>query len=119
MASLDASGGVPGLRSAMQAHGGLDPANLRSLVIVGAAVEGQRLARICKAHGIGIEAVVDDDPRKSGSDIAGLSVAPVETLTGLPKSTPIVIASHRVLHIIRRLRGLGFETVVPFAMLQV
>jgi FkbM family methyltransferase len=120
LTGLDRSGGVQGLRSAMQArHGGLDVANLRSLVIVGAAVEGQRLARICQAHDIRIDAIVDDDPRKSASVIAGLSVAPVATLTALPKSTPIVVASHRVLRITQRLRDLGFKTVVPFAMLQV
>ncbi len=40
-------------------------------------------------------------------------------LERLSKSTPIVIASHRLLHGTQRLRALGFETVVPFAMLQV
>jgi FkbM family methyltransferase len=120
LAGLDGSSDVRDLRSAMQAHHvRLDAANLRSIAIVGAAVEGQRLAHICKAHNITIDAIVDDDPRKSGSAIAGVSVAPVETLTALPKSTPIVVASHRVLQITRRLRDLGFETVVPFALLQV
>ena len=120
LAGLDGSSDVRDLRSAMQAHHvRLDAANLRSIAIVGAAVEGQRLAHICKAHNITIDAIVDVDPRKNGSDIAGVSVAPVETLTALPKSTPIVVASHRVLQITRRLRDLGFETVVPFALLQV
>jgi FkbM family methyltransferase len=120
LAGLDGSSDVRDLRSAMQAHHmRLDAANLRSIAIVGAAVEGQRLAHICKAHNITIDAIVDDNPRKSGSAIAGVSVAPVETLTALPKSTPIVVASHRVLQITRRLRDLGFETVVPFALLQV
>jgi FkbM family methyltransferase len=120
LAGLDGSSDVRDLRSAMQAHHmRLDAANLRSIAIVGAAVEGQRLAHICKAHNITIDAIVDDNPRKSGSAIAGVSVAPVETLTALPKSTPIVVASHRVLQITRRLRDLGFETAVPFALLQV
>ena len=43
----------------------------------------------------------------------------MQTLTELPKSTPVVIASHRVLRVTQRLRDLGFKTVVPFAMLQV
>ena len=43
----------------------------------------------------------------------------VQSLTALPKTTPVVIASHRVLRVTQRLHGLGFKTVVPFAMLQV
>ena len=41
------------------------------------------------------------------------------TLATLQKSTPVVIASHRVLGVVQRVRGLGFTTVVPFATLQV
>ena len=119
LAGLDRSGGVSGLRISMQAHSGLDVENLRSLAIVGAAPEGQRLARICEARGIKIAAIVDDDLAKRELVVAGLPVAPVQTLAELPMSTPIVIASHRVLGIAQRLRGFGFTTVVPFAMLQV
>ncbi len=120
LAGLDRSDGLQGLRSAMQAHhGAIDVANLRSLAIVGVASEGQRLARICETQKIKIDAIVDDDLRKRGSIGAGLTIEPVQALAQLPKSTPIVIASHRVLDVTRRLRGLGFETVVPFAMLQV
>ena len=103
----------------MQSHGGLDVKNLRSVAIVGAAPEGQRLARICAARGIKIDAIVDDDPAKKDLIVAGLRVAPIQTLTELPKSTPVVIASHRVLRATQRLRDLGFNYVVPFALLQV
>ncbi len=104
----------------MQARsGGVDVANLQSLAIVGAGPEGQRLARLCAARNIRIDAIVDDDPAKSGMIVGGRRVAPVESLTGLSKSTAVIIASHRVLRVTRRLRDLGFKTVVPFAMLQV
>ena len=119
LAGVGAAGGLPGLRNAMQAHAGLDVKNLRSLVIVGAALEGQRLARVCVEQGIKIDAIVDDDPAKRDLVVAGLRVAPLQTLTELPKSTPVVIASHRVLRAAQRLRDLGFNCVVPFAMLQV
>ena len=89
-------------------HTTLDVKNLRSLAIVGAAGEGQRLAHICEAQGIKIEAIVDDDPAKRELVVAGLQVTPVQTLAALPKSTPIVIASHRVLRVTQRLRELGF-----------
>jgi FkbM family methyltransferase len=119
LTGLAAAGGVAGLRDGMRAHTGLDAKNLRALAIVGAAPEGQRLARICEAGGILIAAIVDDDPAKQKSIVAGVPVAPVQTLASLPKSTPIVIASHRVLSAAQRLRGMGFTTVVPFATLQV
>jgi FkbM family methyltransferase len=108
------------MRETMRAyHTTLDVKNLRSLAIVGAAGEGQRLAHICQSQGIKIDAIVDDDPAKRELVIAGLQVTPIQTLAALPKSTPIVIASHRVLRVTQRLRELGFKHVVPFAMLQV
>jgi len=119
LAELAASDGPSSLRDAMRTHSGLDIENLHSLAIVGAAPEGRRLARICEAEGVGIDAIVDDDPAKRDLLVAGLRVAPVQSLTALPKSTPIVIASHRVLRVTRRLRALGFTCVVPFALLQV
>jgi FkbM family methyltransferase len=120
LSDVDASGDAHGLRSAMQARtGGFDAANLQSLAIVGAGPEGNRLARLCATRNIRIDAIVDDDPAKNGVTVGRRRVASVESLTELPKSTVVVVASHRVLGVTRRLRGLGFKTVVPFAMLQV
>ena len=119
LSGIAAMGGLRRLRDAMQSRSAFDVANLRSLAIVGAALEGRRLAQICTAQGIRVDAIVDDDPAKKGLPVAGLPVAPVQALAELPKSTPIVIASHRVLRVTQRLRDLGFTTVVPFAMLQV
>src|ERR1700684_4090666 len=116
---LGAASRAAGLRGAMRGHSDLDAANLQSLAIVGAAPEGRRLARICKARGIRIDTIVDDDPAKAKLAVEETQVALVQTLTELPKSTPIIIASHRVLRVTQRLRNLGFRTVVPFAMLQV
>ena len=118
LSGLDKAGGLAGLRHAMN-HGVLDIGNLRSLAIVGAAPEGQRLARICEAQNIRIHAIVDDDPAKKGTMVEGLPVAPIGTLAEIAKATPVIIASHRVLGATQRLRAIGFETVVPFAMLQV
>jgi FkbM family methyltransferase len=119
LAGLTAAGALSDLRDTMQRHSALDVANLQSLAIVGAAPEGRRLARICRACSIRIDAIVDDDPAKTGLVVEGVSIAPVQTLSDLPRSTPVAIASNRVLRVTQRLRGLGFETVVPFAMLQV
>ena len=117
---IDAYGGIRGLQQAMRVHnGGLDAQTLQACAIVGAAPEGQRLAKICAGRNTKIEAIVDDDPTKAGLSVAGRRVAPVQSLLDLPKTVPVVIASHRVLGITRRLRNFGFKTVVPFAMLQV
>ena len=119
LSGLDAVGGLPHLRDEMRARSGLDVANLKELAIVGAAPEGQRLSRICRARGIKIAAIVDDDLSKRESIVVGMPVAPVQALAGLQKSTPVIIASHRLLGVARRVRDLGFITVAPFAMLQV
>jgi FkbM family methyltransferase len=105
------------LRDALESTS-LAVSSLDSIAIVGSAGEGQRLAHICVTNNIKIDAIVDDDRSKVGSVIEGLSVEPTSALTSLPKTTPIVIASHRVLTASKRIRGQGFRTVIPFAALQ-
>jgi FkbM family methyltransferase len=105
------------LRDALQTTS-LSVENLRSIAIVGSAGEGQRLARICASNKIKIDAIVDDDRSKVGLAIEGLLVEPTSALASLPKTTPVVIASHRVLNTSKRLRDQGFRTVIPFATLQ-
>ena len=54
-----------------------------------------------------------------GQQIAGNVVRPVAFLERLDHSIPIVIASHRVLGATERLRALGLNTIIPFAVLQI
>ena len=89
------------------------------IVIVGAGPEGRRLADICKAQGIELAAIVDDDPTKLGLEISGEVVEPTSRLADLDRDIPIIIASHRVLNASKRLSALGFRRVFPFAVLQV
>lgn len=111
---------VSDLRARMSAYNSnLDPRALRELAIVGFAPEGRRLAEICRARGIKIAAIADDDPAKSGMQAGHVTVKPVEALRELSRSVPVIIASHRVLGATRRLRDMGFTLVVPFAALQV
>jgi FkbM family methyltransferase len=100
-------------------NGNFDPVRMTNIAIVGAGPEGLRLAEICSARGIEIEALADDDPRKLGMNILGLKVQSTAFLSGLDRATPIIIASHRVLDATQKLRALGFSTVLPFAALQV
>jgi FkbM family methyltransferase len=102
-----------------QHNGGLDVARLRRIAIVGAAPEGERLARICRQRGIVIAAIVDDDPEKLGRKVGDTTVEPSVKLDDLDRSVPIIIASHRVLGVTQRLRAKGFSTVLPFAALQI
>jgi FkbM family methyltransferase len=120
LADLAGADSLQSLRALMQARlHDMDVGDLRSIAIVGSAVEGQRLARICASKEIEISAIVDDDPNKAGMAVAGRMVEPTDALTRLANDTPIVIASHRVLGAVQRLRNRGFKTVVPFALLQV
>jgi FkbM family methyltransferase len=99
-------------------HHGFDPVGIAKLAIVGAGPEGRRLCEICKAQGITIAALTDDDPGKLGMVLAGAKVEPGARLAELDLATPIVIASHRVLAVTQRLQALGFSMVLPFAALQ-
>jgi FkbM family methyltransferase len=104
----------------LQSHyPGFNVRNVKTLAIVGAAGEGRRLARLCRKHAINIAAHVDDDSTKAGTVIEGLAIASVSTLERLNRTTPVVIASHRLIDATERLRALGFTTVLPFAALQI
>ncbi|MBY0431392.1 MAG: FkbM family methyltransferase [Rhodospirillales bacterium] len=90
----------------------------RRLAIVGAAAEGRRLAALCQAQGIEVAAIGDDSPARHGEIIAGRAVGPLDRLSGLEKDIPVVIASHRPLRTVERLRAMGFQTVLMFLVLQ-
>lgn len=108
------------LRAGLRRHySALDLSHLDEIAVVGAASEGARLAALCRAHGITLVALADQQPSKIGKEVAGHIVHPIDSLERLDRTTPIVIASHRVLGATERLRGLGFKTVLPFAALQV
>ena len=92
---------------------------LHELAIVGDAEEGRRLFVLCAERGISVRAIVDDDPRKHGMVLDSCRVLPTASLDALDRATPIVVASHRVLQPVERLRRAGFTEVAPFALLQV
>jgi FkbM family methyltransferase len=100
-------------------NNGLDPRRFSQIAIVGAAPEGQRLAKICRQHGIRIAALVDDDPAKVGTSVDGTIVGPSSRLDALEPTVPVIIASHRVLGAILRLRASGHSVVFPVAALQI
>ena len=90
----------------------------RRLAIVGGADEGKRLAALCRANGIEIAALADDNPAFAGHEISGVRVTKFADLAALDRDTPIVIASHRTLKATLRLRDMGFRDVAPFVLLQ-
>lgn len=92
--------------------------NLKEIIIVGAAGEGLRLAAICARDGITLRGVGDDNPAMQGMMVEGCQVVSVDALASLDHSIPVVVASHRALLPVRRLRAMGFKTVAPFLMLQ-
>lgn len=89
------------------------------VAILGAAEEGRRLAETCAARGIAVASIVDDDPARLGRRVAGATVMSFASLASLDRSTPVVVASHRLLGAVRRLRAMGFVSVCGSAALQV
>lgn len=111
---------IEALRTALQQrYPAFNPKQLKNLIIIGAAEEGQRLADICETLGIKVIAICDDNPEKQNLTIQNCSVQPISSLTNVDKNIPVIIASHRVLKPFLRLRKMGFEHVAPFAILQV
>lgn len=111
---------VEAMRAALEgSYPGLARRRLGRLAVLGAAEEGERLVRLCARHGLDVVAVCDDNPEKHGLAVAGHRVAPVETLAALDRSVPVVVASHRLLNAVERLRGMGFDQAAPFAVLQI
>src|SRR5581483_8062689 len=96
-----------------------DLKRLIQMAIVGAADEGLRLAELCDKHEIWITAICDDDPKKHGMKAGTITVKPVDALQDVDRDVPVIVASHRVLKALERLKGMGFRHVAPFALLEV
>jgi FkbM family methyltransferase len=104
----------------MQRHNErVDPHAMSRLAIFGAGPEGQRLAAICRERDVGIAVIVDDDPQKVGVFIDDICVERTSRLVNVDRSTPIIVATHRALEPVQKVRALGFPMVLPFAALQV
>tara|TARA_R110001606_G_scaffold363289_1_gene517310 strand:+ start:21151 stop:22329 length:1179 start_codon:yes stop_codon:yes gene_type:complete len=91
----------------------------RRLAILGAADEGRRLAAIAENIGIEVVAIADDNPNRLSTIVGDLKVSSTSDLSLLDADVPVIIASHRPLQSVQRLREMGFETVTMFATLQV
>jgi FkbM family methyltransferase len=96
-----------------------DPKRLIKMAIVGAADEGLRLAELCNRQEILVAAVCDDNPKKQGLKVGATTVKPVDALKDVYRDVPVIIASHRVLKALERIKGMGFKHVAPFALLEV
>lgn len=92
---------------------------LGEIAIVGAAGEGLRLAALCGRHGIVLRGIADDNSAKQSQLVEGCKVTAVEDFDRLDRGTPVIVASHRALLPVRRLRNMGFAYVAPFLLLQV
>ncbi len=99
-------------------NGGFTIEGMLSVIIFGAAGEGERLANICQATGITIVAIIDDNEALAGNVICGIKVKTSDSLEKIDKVITVIIASHRTVNVTVRLRGLGFKTVLPFMALQ-
>lgn len=106
-------------QSLAQRFPGFTSGRLERLAILGAAEEGRRLAELCARHGIEVVTLADDNPGSQGSVVEGHRVVPSTVLTSLDRSVPVVVASHRLLDAMARLRALQFKHVAGFAVLQV
>ncbi|MBI2266470.1 MAG: FkbM family methyltransferase, partial [Armatimonadetes bacterium] len=96
-----------------------DPSNFRRVALIGAATWGAGFVDTCSDHGIDVAGVFDSDPGKQGRDLGGKRICPVEALSGMDPSVPIVIASHRLLSVYDQVKAMGFQNVASLAVLSV
>lgn len=97
----------------------IDFDQLKQLIVLGAAMEGQRLLRLCRELSIEVLAVCDDNPAKQGLWLEGHPVQPLSILENFDKTIPVIVATHRVLGPVRSLRKNGHTAVAAFAVLEV
>ena len=102
-----------------ESYGLRNARDLGPLAIVGSASEGIRFVAACRRQGIEIVGVYDSNPALVGSIIDETIVQPFEAIDLFDKSTPVIVASHRLAGPVRQLRALGFENVIPLAVVQV
>lgn len=120
LSKLDTFKSVDEMRAWLTARNPLlNPKGLKRIVVVGAADEGLRLVELCGKRGVEVVAVCDDNLKKQGLSIGGTAVMPVDALKDIDRNLPVIIASHRVLKALERIRGMGFRHVAPFALLEV
>ncbi len=112
-------GSVEAARKALaDRHPAFAPARLGRLAVVGAAAEGQRFVATCIERGIHVAAVCDDNPKMVGTKVGAATVQPTATLERLDRTIPVVVATHRAMKPVERVRAMGFEAVLPLGVLQ-
>lgn len=112
-------GSVEAARKALaDRHPAFQPVRLARVAVVGAAAEGQRFVRTCAERGIRVAAVCDDNPKMVGKEFAGQTVQPTAALERLDRTIPVVVATHRALKPVERVRAMGFGAVLPLGVLQ-
>ena len=113
-------GSVTALRQRLaDGHPGLEAGRLGRMIVVGAAAEGRRLVELCHRQRLEVLAVCDDNPAARNSSVFGHTVTALADLGYFAdRSVPVIIASHRPLSAVRRLRAMGFHTIAPFMALQ-
>jgi FkbM family methyltransferase len=91
---------------------------LKELVLIGAAVEGERMCELASAHGLRVLAVVDDNPARAGATMPGGAKVASKIPAEIDPQIPIVIASHRVLGATVRMKREGRPHVLGSGVLQ-
>lgn len=91
----------------------------KELAIIGASHLGEKVAQECTACGVCILGIFDDASEVQGAVIAGHIVQPTRLLHTIPPETPVILATHRLLNLTRRLRDTGFNNAWPFPLLHI
>ena len=83
-----------------------DLSSLKSVILVGAADEGIRFVDLLAKHGIKIEMICDDNAKMQGKKVFGFDVNSTKCLAECDRNTPVLVASHRPLKAVQKIKGL-------------
>lgn len=87
------------------------------VAVVGASELGIGLARQISAAGTRIVGLFDDDPERQNVRVGSVAVRPTVELSNIDREIPVIMATHRVLGLKRRIEEMSFTNIWPFPVL--
>lgn len=87
------------------------------LLIFGAGPAGEEAAKCCRALGLDVLAIIDNDPEKVGQITGQLPVYRTPYLPGLYLDARIIIAVADIADVVRQLNGMGYRNFYPAGQL--
>ena len=91
----------------------------KKIAVIGTSHIGEKIIEELTKKNIDVENVFDHDIKKHGTNFKGIQVRPFEEIEQLNRDTPIILATHRLLGLQKKLKHLGFRNIWSFPLLSI